>query len=41
MKLIYMQRTVSILSDKEWEKIKHEKNVKSFNGESYLVIENK
>ena len=41
MKLIYMQRTVSILSEREWNTIKNEKNIKTFNGESYLVIEKK
>jgi hypothetical protein len=39
MKVIYMQRTFPLLNEKEWNKIKDQKNVKHFNDEVYVVIE--
>ena len=39
MKLIYMQRTFPLLLFKEWEEIKNTENVKTLNGEQYVIIE--
>lgn len=39
MKVIYMQRTISIISKEKWLSIKGTGVVKMHNNEAYLVIE--
>lgn len=39
MKIIYMQRTISIISKEKWLEIKNTGVVKMYRDEAYLVIE--
>ncbi len=41
MKIIYMKRTIDIISEEKWLKIKNKGVVKLYNGEPYMVINEK